>query len=208
MGHIVWVCSLKPFTLVRCGSGAVNVIDAVSTSATDGLRRHRNERRGVFPHFLVANDGLRPNSERLNADSASAVGHVVAAPTLAPPTPRPGVQALPGAVVFFLPATKNKRHRVEGAPDTLLGFKPYGDRGRGWRCNQHAPVRNVHGKYFSHRQEVFALVFRPASESSGGPFLFSSLYSPSFGYSIPTQEVGNTLVTSLGFRVSMGGGDS
>ncbi|GBP32740.1 hypothetical protein EVAR_18892_1 [Eumeta japonica] len=47
----------------------------------------------------------------------------------------------------------------------------------------------------------------PMSEISSGPLLFPLTRSPYIRYPISSQEVSNALMTPLGLRVSMGGGD-
>ncbi|GBP53686.1 hypothetical protein EVAR_36056_1 [Eumeta japonica] len=88
--------------------------------------------------------------------------------------------------------------------------------GIGWglnwvECRRYEKIRSL-------RCEVAAsaAVFYLATESFGGPspyFVLISLLFPlsavllSIRYSIPTQEVGNALVTPLGSRASIGDGE-
>ncbi|GBP51243.1 hypothetical protein EVAR_85456_1 [Eumeta japonica] len=53
----------------------------------------------------------------------------------------------------------------------------------------------------------YVVSFRPVSESSGNPPSFHEPTPPPFSIPIPIQETGNTLMTLLGLRVSMGGGN-
>ncbi|GBP16067.1 hypothetical protein EVAR_94407_1 [Eumeta japonica] len=62
------------------------------------------------------------------------------------------------------------------------------------------PVRYYTRKEFRSELTASVFVFRPASESSDSLF-------PSIKYQIPSQEVGNALLTSLRLRVFMGGDD-
>ncbi|GBP57330.1 hypothetical protein EVAR_39970_1 [Eumeta japonica] len=49
--------------------------------------------------------------------------------------------------------------------------------------------------------------FRPESDNFGAQLSFHHPTLSSVRYPIPTQETGHALVTPLGLRVSMGGGD-
>ncbi|GBP03707.1 hypothetical protein EVAR_2441_1 [Eumeta japonica] len=73
-----------------------------------------------------------------------------------------------------------------------------------WPQQKNKPVRTV--RYNTHKiracSNSFRYCFRPVSESSGVPFLFPSLYSPFPPY--VHTKAGNTLVTPLRLRVSMG----